>query len=262
MPSNYRSMRNAAAGALAATAARDGYRTAIRYGSKMLKRGNRSTKYRPRSLVYRNPVYSTSTKRHNADKLAGSVSSNVLNTVGVTSIEQGTAINQRERQLVQLRGFKIHYVARNLVGLPVYNRLALVRFKYRSDAGTSPDIDTDFFRGQLSKRAIPFTSVANAQHLYDYSINTDKFEVLWDHKFILYGNNLPGTAEEAAFTKFVDKFVPCNKVIHYDDTTSFSDNDGIYLIHWCAAYNNNTITPVTGQVYTRGHVTTFFQDVH
>lgn len=258
MPSNYRSMRNAAAGAFAATAARDTYRSAVKYGSRLLKKGNRSNRYRPRTYTARQGAVSMHTKRHNTDKLYSNVASMTLASQPVTMIAQGTGIGERERQLVRLRGFKVHYGVRNRTNFPVYNRLALIKFKYRSDSSTSPNLTDDFFRGQIGTRSIGFDSVANAQHLYDYAINTDKFDVLWDHKFICGGN---GGNEEAQIQKFIDKFVPCNKLVHYDSTDLYSDVDGVFLVHWCSQWQTNSTTPVIDIMFTRGHCTTYFTDV-
>lgn len=260
MPSNYRSMRNAAAGAFAATAARDAYRSGIKYGNKLLKRGNRSTKWRPRALIHRTPTYTTAAKRHNTDKLLGGVSSHTLHTMPLTMIPQGTNIGERERQLIRLRGFKIHYALRMITSVPTYNRLAVVKFKYRGDSSTSPDIGTDFFRGQQTSRAVEFSSVANAQHLYDYQINTDKFEVLWDHKFIV-GPQVASNLEENVYMKYIDKFVPCSKLVHFDDSDLYSDSDGVFLVHFLAPWTSNSSTPVANLMNTRAHATTYFTDV-
>jgi len=173
-----------------------------------------SERCRSRNTVVQNATYGT----------------RVLNvTPLIANVSEGTGNDQRMRDLINVRGFKLFTEFIHQSGRLQYLNIAVIHPKQ----GQVVTVD-DFFRENEVDRAVDFTDTFTALSFATRSINTDKFNVLMHKRFRLAPANtttsgFPNT-DNARVLKF---YVPLKKQIRYQD------NDGVetpihqlFMVHW------------------------------
>ena len=160
-----------------------------------------------------------------------------LNFESLIDITRGDAINARERDVIDLRGFSICMGGQNnLTGLPLLVNVAVLSSKF--DPTQNPT-SADFFRGEGSSRGEDFDTSLQASEFHCLPINTDKYFVQAHHRMKLsrFGVN----AQDHFQKKF---YVPIKRQIRFDTTTSTSINRQFYLVWWCDAHMEPAASPV------------------
>lgn len=281
---------------------RVGYRrTRSRYGRSRYGRSRRS---RYRSRMYRkrkrsqfsptmiaSPVGLGNAKTHEVT-LTSTIGNNLVPyyqlegrqgfSENLTAIPFSTvnAINARERNIVNVRGFKIQLIFLALRRDPVMINWAVLHPKELTS--TSQFESADFFRAYGST----FRSENFVQTFGDTSgiegltpivhalspINTDKWIVLKHKRFRLSpaSQDNTGTNYTSAFNpdlgpsacKVINRYVRVGRQYRYDNSAALNSQDGsTILLVWCTLLNNDGNTADSSDyVHVSGRVITHFRD--
>ena len=154
--------------------------------------------------------------------------------------------NNRQRGLVNMRGFKVCMEIVNKSAVPMYLNLAVISptgknngFTVNNAGQDSEAIFAKFFRdqGTSNDRYKNFSSALSALELRCLPINTDEWTVL-KHKRMLLGRvpeELPGTGtlftQRANFKTF-EFYKRISRQIMYDSGSGTSAEQPVYLVWW------------------------------
>lgn len=174
-------------------------------------------------------------KRHTSENSnIGLFNTRTLYQRNLTAILHTTtnSIQDRQRDIVNIRGFKFCFHVRNNGTVPQYHNVAVV-FDKRSNDGSATIASNDFFRGLYSERALDFDqNLLTALNFHCLPLNKDRFTILWHKRFVLG----PGSTPAAAYTarnrdnyKTFMKYLPLKKQIQFEDDNPQSS---IWLIQW------------------------------
>lgn len=162
-----------------------------------------------------------------------------LYTQPINDIVPGTAIDNRLRDIVNLRGFTLHWEMYNLpqtsapsdTQLPVYFHVAILGIKETEGNQVNAD---KFFRGNNNTRAINFNEDLSAIQLDTLSINTDDYFVLY-HRRMLIGGTQDNAQENGSRAQYRrgKKYIKVNRQVRYN-TDSQIPTDGRCFLVWYA----------------------------
>jgi hypothetical protein len=166
----------------------------------------------------------------------------------MTNIPEGNSINQRERQMVNMRGFKICIELRNIRDDPLYFNLAVIAPK----GATATPVTPDFFRGSTDDRAIDFGTALTSNEFHCLPINTDKYVVLL-HKRYRLGPS-PGatlyTNENSNNFLNIDRYVSLKRQLRWSKDEQSAESGRVYVVHWAAAFGASTGTLPAANSYS------------
>lgn len=149
----------------------------------------------------------------------------------LTSLPAGTSENQRERQIANIRGFKICLELRNATTTPMWFNLAIISDKVdpRNTPGT-----TDFFRAYGADRTQDFATTLSSNEFHCLPINTDRYYVL-KHKRMCLGAT---TLESASYIEnkrnnymALNLWVPLKRQLRFP-LGSGTPHQAIYMVYW------------------------------
>mgnify|MGYP000524295661 CR=1 FL=1 len=192
--------------------------------------GRAYRRYRRSRLMGRigQPPGLATTKRRQQLINTENVNTLTLYQTDLTAIPHTTTnqINDRQRDVINLRGFRICWDFWNQGAFPALCNVAVV-YDRQNDfpAGT-----TDFFRGNGATRATDFSTLQhNAQQFHCLPLNKDRFTILTHKRFELdrtVGGGFNGATRMWKTMKF---YVPLKKQIRYEDD---EPNSRILLLYW------------------------------
>lgn len=186
-----------------------------------------------------------------------------LYAVDVTQIPRadvsGTtiSIDERIRNLVNYRGFKLCFHIRNDTNKPIMWHCAVIQAK--NDTAISI---TDFFRGNATERGVNLNTALSFAEYDCLPINTDKFYVL--HHWRRQIQMAVATSDEISrsgknYYTFM-KYVKIGRQLRYDAADT-SPERPIYLVHWSDQYFSDKITdPVASALQMQIHITAFWRE--
>lgn len=156
---------------------------------------------------------------------------NVLNTVDLLTIPQGTGIQQRESNRILLKGIKFNLAFVNdYAGTPagkfsIMCNCALVTPKLSKTMNTG-----NFFRDYTTEDNIGFSSIGPWER-HTRPINGTEYIVHWHKRFILNQNNT-GIDRKIQMKRII-KYMKINKQVTYTNngTTDVCDNN-MFLLTW------------------------------
>lgn len=190
------------------------------------------------------------TKRRQIENTAGVLqNTRVLNSVEVTNIPEGNSINQRERQMANLRGFKMCLEVRNVRDEPLYFNLAVLAPK----GATASVVTADFFRGSTDDRAQDFDATAlNSNEFHCLPINSDKYVVLL-HKRYRLGPS-PGatlyTNENSNNFLNIDRYVSLKRQLRWSSGEQSAEVGRVYVVYWASVFNGASGAPPLLNAYS------------
>jgi len=236
-----------------ATAALEG----ARYGNKWLKTIKKYTpkkyrkKLRPQRL-FMNPMQTEGeaarfgenpgeglTKRINSDTVTSNFG-NVVYSMPVAHPNRGDQIDQRQRDVILIKGIKFcANFTRQLAGerRAVLANFALVSRK--DDVDSSSNLDQRMFRSNDNSRSVDFGDNLLAQRRHCDPLNNDKFHIWTHRRFKLHDQNSNGNG-----SKMIAAYVPINRQIRFD-ASNFPTGE-LTFIYWFGLEN----TLSTGTVAT------------
>lgn len=252
--------------AAASTIAR-AYRSYYRY------RGRTRSRYRSRSTARKQPARvrighpvgtSTSKYRQTAQRaidIGDPLNDRTLYAFDLTGIPQGEEPTQRERDLINLRGFKVCMEVVNTSDAPLYFNFAIISPK--TDVNLNP---IEFFRSYSDNRGTDFES-PNISSL-DYHcrpINTDVFNILHHKRYVLTtkSNLEKGEVFAGNASIRVMRYFPVRRQVRYRRQL---EGDGdfcttpIFFVFWAAIAGFGTETEPQFAFRTDTRVVTYFRE--
>jgi len=241
----------AAAGTFARKAMGDVYDAGKKYFRSQKKtRNNKYSRRQPRTMYIGRPVGFGTAKRNltvNEESLildSRTLYSWDMTRIGATSSNN---INLRQRELINLVGFKLHMASRSFAQLPtdlINLHYAVIHDKGRSQAllqGDDPVLEADFFRGNGSARAIDFSTTLNGIEMNSLAINADLYTVLKRGKFTMSPvTQSSGIRKEGSAD--CEHWIPINRQIMYDtgENSDIPTDGRIFLVYWVDRYVGQT----------------------
>ena len=245
-----------------------GARTAYRTGKNIYGTAKRDIKYVKKAGKW---AKKTLRKSHGQPRLGHDVgvataksdigSSGTVNTdtrtltrEAILNVGKSDAINARERDIIDLRGFKICLSAiNNLTNLPLYLNVAVLSSKFDP---TAQPVTTNFFRGEGNTRGADFDLNRQSVEFHCLPVNTDKYFVMSHKRYML---SRFGDQNQDHLTDTY--YVPINRQIRYDTSDGNSTNRQFYLVWWCDALNEpSTSIARTDAMQFQWKTVTYFRE--
>lgn len=140
--------------------------------------------------------------------------------------------NQRERNIINIRGFKICMAVKNNNNIPLYLNVALLSPK--NQGGITVE---NFWRSNGEERGQDFSSNQPSLAYHCLNINTDKFYILKHKRYRLAHDNPAGGTlfQDNKGNSFMnlDWYVKLKRQIRYDRTdTSLPIDGAVYLVYY------------------------------
>lgn len=235
----------------------------IRMAARTIGRAYRRYK-RKRDFSRRNigePVGKSTAKRRftTRDTAIQSLATRTLLVSDLNLITEGNQLGQRERKLVNVRGYKLCMEIRNQAQGPLYVNVAVIAPK----GGNTGVPNTDFFRWSANdNRSIDFGDVTLTSNEYHcLPINVDKYTVLRHKRYVLGENGSTSFADQnRANYANVDWWIPLKRQIRFDGNSSGDTQNGeVYSVMWCDNWGTAAGAGSTADqlAYTRRFVTYF-----
>jgi len=224
-------------------------RMAARYGPAAARAGGRIARwayrrYRKRRSGYRRAkkarfsnknvgeaLGSSSTKPNLQFRTSTAITrdTRTLYTLNLCNCDQGPNRNNRERNIINVRGFKICFSMRNNLDEPLYLNVAILHPKNAGDITPA-----NFFRAHGTSRGSDFDLTKTALEFHCLSLNTDKFAILKHKRYRLRARG--GTAySDGTGRNYInlDWYIKLKRQLRYDASTSEAPIDGsCYLVYW------------------------------
>jgi len=202
-------------------------------------------------------------KRHETN-VDDTLTTRELRSDPLLNIPAGTALNQRQRDIVNFRGIK---VCMSLVlnsglntgnGEHVYVNVAVISPKADNLTGDDAVPTAEFFRGNADDRAQDFDSTQlSSLEFRCLPINTDKYNV---HKHIRFMLG-PYASTEGKNTKTLEFYVKVNRQIRYEATNANPEGKAMYLCYWACFQDDAAGTgQATGQINHQLRLVRYFRE--
>lgn len=187
-----------------------------------------------------------------------------LNFHVINTTSAGTAINQRERTMINWRGTRICMFFRNTGNTNPINLNIAILCPKSTGAGNVP-VATEFFRGDTSSRALDFGVTLSANEFRCRPINSDEYNIL-RHKRYTLAQSIPsgsgwnnGTLKNFVQIKW---FIKAKRQIRYSASDGNTPTEGAcYLVYWADFVGSPSGTAQTpNQISTNIDTTVYFRD--
>jgi len=188
-----------------------------------------------------------------------------LNSFDLVNIARETALlaelNDRDRDIVNVRGFKIEQIFRNKSGFPMTVNWAVIASKLTSQE-VAPD-PIEFFRGNDTNRGENFNVALNTLRLHKQPINTDRWAVLCHKRFRLNRNG--GEVfynQNGKDYRWVKRYIKINRQIRFNGVTPLSQVQGqLWLVFWIDRMIQIGGAPViVDQAEYQARIVTYFRE--
>jgi hypothetical protein len=203
------------------------------------------------------PIGATSCKRFTArDTNPTAYNTRELYTANISIIGRNGStafddIDQRERDVVNFRGIRMHFHLQNLGFNPMHVHIAVLHNK--TTDGVAPTTE-NFFRGSGSTRGLDFSTALNSTDLSTRGINTDKYVILMHKRMFVPGRNeplevgVPPTFPDqwsGRSYRTIKKYLKLKRQIRYDGAGTQNQQPivgNIWLVWWCDNFMQATGT--------------------
>lgn len=158
-------------------------------------------------------------------------------TIDLTNVPPGTAINQRRRDMVNIRGFKMSHQFKNNNPNPVILNYAIVMDKRQMD-GVAAVTDEDFFRGNFTQRAQNFALTLSGTVMNSLSLNPERFVILMRKRMMLGPGFVtdPEATSQTGYSydvtksyRYFNHYVPIRRQFRFEDDKCQTP---LVLIYW------------------------------
>lgn len=231
------------------------YRPSKRYGKRYKKRT-----FTPKAIAY--PPNLGSCKGHAVLSLTlESQDTRTLYYRELTDIGKGQERDDRERDLINLRGFKICFATWNATDKPLYFNWAIVSPKGCAVASEGNSVsETNFFRAYGTTRDADFSTNLASTQFHCLAINTDVWSVLKHKRTILAEKTGTNFAFRNTHTQFklIHKYIKINRSVRYNDDRCTTP---IFMVWWYDDVQAGQGEPaLTNAVRSHWHRTAFFRE--
>jgi hypothetical protein len=186
-----------------------------------------------------------------------------LYSVDLTSIPKNIAtddIDRRDRNLANIRGFKLHLVCRHITAHVMQYNIAVISPKSAILVN-----ETNFFRGTGNERGIDFDfATLSSNDFRTRHINTDIYNILMHKRYKLHpltqGAGLYSIGSGKNWMTF-DRWVPLKRQLRYDSTGDVPSSNPVYLVYWWDGLMENVgEVPNNAAIRFMSRVVTHFKD--
>lgn len=223
-------------------------RAKIRWAAKKIGRAYRRSRakkrFSPRN--FGEPVGTGGAKRFETDD--SEIVSRDTRTQYIHSlldIPQGTAINQRERNVINMRGIKLCMEIKSLCNEPLYINVAVLAPK----DGVTAVSTNDFFRASgATERARDFSITCNSNEFHCLPINTDRYTIL-KHKRLRIIPQGAGTTTTVSLNGFsyanLNWWIPIKRQIRFNADTGSPVSGEVSLVYWADKFHTAAGTAIS-----------------
>jgi len=165
-----------------------------------------------------------------------------LNSLDILSLPHTTGDgdnrNERQRQVANIRGWKVCCSVDNQRIVPLYFNMALIITK-NGIFGVN-----DFFRGRDGERSVNFSTGLTSNELHCLPINTDKYHVLWHHRALLNGSSATSNVNRSGTTYgIINKYIKLGRQVRFENAdTATSANEDARLVFWSDDFGASSTT--------------------
>lgn len=180
----------------------------------------------------------------------------VLYDVRLTTVTKGDNRNQRERNIINVGGFKITFAVRNDRTVPGHFHLAVLSPKDSTSLVTS-----DFFRSPSDTRAVDFGLPLGDLSMDNLPINSDKYQILRHKRYTLMpsANNANWQSNSGNNFTTIRWYVKLKRQLRYEENTDTIPQSGeVFLVWWISHMGDNTGDAVTTDGYEIGYRTEMY----
>ena len=192
---------------------------------------------------------------------------NTVNFENISLIERNTLLSGRERDEVIVSGVKMRlnlHCFHSASGVDFYYNWAFIQFKQRNDTSALPtqsEIQSNIFRGATATRARNFNVISNSAEKRSWPINSDKYDVLARGEV-----HLPqdvSTTHVAKNFKTVQKYIPFNRKMRFNDTGNYTASNPIVFVSWITylVISSTSVISVTKYVQEEASLIVYHKDV-
>lgn len=233
------------------------------------KRYKRIKRSRGRKRMFRPPSYPSGTATSKSttvkdDNTFTNLNDRTLTSVNLANIGHTTTNNQngRQRNILNLRGFKLCMEFKSLINEPLYVNIAVIVPRQGVTVATS-----DFFRANTSNRTQAFSNtILTSLEFHCLPINTDKYAVLMHKRFLLKSSDdfaTNGGFKEHAGKNYMNfmRYVKFNRQVRYSDNADVVPEQGApYLCHWVSKWGDGVSVTQATSYQVREHFVTYFKE--
>lgn len=179
----------------------------------------------------------------------------------VTDIPFGLAVNERQKDVVRIKGFKLKMCVRNVSNAdPLMLRMAIVSPKNNTMA------TGNFFKGYDNDKGLDFNTVRSGIQFTTYGINDQLYNVIWQSKRLLaqveQNDALALTDNRHNAQYIISKYVKLDRTLMWDSSADLEPSaDRLFFIYWL---DNPLAGATTGSVanvaVTQHEVITYYKD--
>lgn len=216
-----------------------------RYKRRYRRRYGRARPYKRKRITYTPRIVAWPARQGNT-KTNGFVTFNTdtentrtLYWRELTDISKGSEIDDRERDLINIRGFKICMMTWNVSNEPTYFNWAIITPKGCSGLGEGNSVsDSNFFRGYDDTRELDFSPSLSAIQFHCNAINSDVWTVL-KHKRHILGEDTTGTftlRNRYPNAKLIMRYFKMNRSVRYNDGRCTTP---VFWVWWYDKINAN-----------------------
>lgn len=232
------------------------FRSKSRYPVKKKKNYKKKT----RQMIGEQPGSSTCKVRE-VQKVDFLYDGRTLNSLDILSIPHTTGDgdnrNERQRQVANVRGWKICASIDNQRTNPLYFNIAVVVTK-NGTFGTN-----DFFRGRDDERSMNFSTGLTSNEFHCLPINTDKYHVLMHRRILLNGSSAVSNVNYSGSSyAIVDKWVTLGRQIRYETIdTATTANEDARLVFWADDFGASATTAIQTDAFKmQASICCYFRD--
>lgn len=220
-----------------------------RYRGRKRKKVNDNVGARGRRKIGHRPNQGNTKRRaFNTTQVLGS-SDRTLQTRNLCNIEFGDNVDERQRNMINIRGFKICMEFKNNLIEPIYVNVAILHNKDSTDGEPT---NTDFFRASGSNRGIDFGNAAlTGLDYHCRNINTDKHVILMHRRYKLTDKSTSGTFEANQGNSYMtmQRYIPLKRQIRFDGNADTVPNGSVYLCWWVSTWGSPAGAAPTAAAY-------------
>lgn len=178
---------------------------------------------------------------------------NTLHALHLTTIQHGVGADERERNVVNCRGFRIRFNVQNFYteniepgATPLYMNMALVspRGYQITSATQNTYLNEAFFRSFGSSRVRNFDAPLAGLTRHTLPINTDKWAVIWHHRKVIGSQSgeekFSSGAGGPRNWHSLSRYIKVGRQTRYVDGTTTSCQNQIWLLIWFSPFNQNS----------------------
>lgn len=194
---------------------------------------------------------------------AGSIDTRALYVQSVTDIPFGTGINERAKDNVRIKGFKIRGELRN----SQETQLIVFRMAIVASKNANLPTATNFLKGYDTDNGLTLGTARSGIQNCMYGINEREFSVVWQKTIRLaprLANNASTIYDNTKAQRKVSAYVKLNRTLQWDSAVDADPaSDRLFFVYWCDnPVENAGGASILNAMYRGYEIVTYFNDAN